>query len=160
MVFVAYLQIVLNAFVLSPLVNNKNKQTNKTKTHKPMFCCWGGGQQNKSLLGITFLSLPQLSPLLSSLLQFILPIISKEKSSCYVAASHPCALNAQRVKRYYNLNRSRLKAYSWLITELYWAGANPTAVTFRHKAQARRGPNQMGQPGSGASVFIGQMVWI
>ena len=119
MVFVAYLQIVLNAFVLSPLVNNKNKQTNKTKTHKPMFCFWGGGQQNKSLLGITFLSLPQLSPLLSSLLQFILPIISKEKSSCYVAASHPCALNAQRVKRYYNLNRSRLKAYSWLITELY-----------------------------------------
>ena len=84
-----------------------------------MFCFWGGGQQNKSLLGITFLSLPQLSPLLSSLLQFILPIISKEKSSCYVAASHPCALNAQRVKRYYNLNRSRLKAYSWLITELY-----------------------------------------
>jgi len=28
-------------------------------------------------------------------------------------------------------------------------------VTFRHKAKARQGPNQMGQPGSGASVFIG-----
>lgn len=58
------------------------------------------------------------------------------------------------------MNRSRLEAYSWLITELYWAWANPTAVTFRHKAQARQGPNQMGQPGSGASVFIGQMAWI
>lgn len=34
------------------------------------------------------------------------------------------------VKRYYNVNRSRHRAYSWLITELHWAGARPTAVTF------------------------------
>ena len=42
----------------------------------------------------------------------------------------PVPSNAQRVKRYYNLNRSRLKAYSWLITELYWAEQSPQLWLF------------------------------
>lgn len=87
------------------------------KTHKLVLSFEGGSKTN--LFTNNFFSFLQPSLLPPSLLQFILPIISKEKSSRYVAASYPCALNAQRVKRYYNLNRSRLKAYSWLITELY-----------------------------------------
>ena len=46
MVFVAYLQIFLNAFVLSPLLNNKNKQTNKQKLMKQCFALGGGNKIN------------------------------------------------------------------------------------------------------------------
>lgn len=72
----------------------------------------------------------------------------------------PYALNAQRVKRYYNSNRSSLRVYSWLITELHWAQASPTAVTFATRLGADSSSNQLGQAAAGARGFIGQMVWI